>query len=251
MKKNLLSITCIVFMPLLLWSQDESLVVRNVLAKVLDEEGKVIEIFYTLEDELLEDKDYVVTLYGVFDNSSRKRLFKVEGDVGDSVRVGNNRIVWFAEQEFPRFRGEIYFEVRAIRAFDILRPEPGTVIKRGNYFTFEWFGEGSNNDQLLLELYQNKILVDTLATVDSENHYRWKVPNNNPIGTGFQLKMTGTELTGIEAFSEPFTIKRKIPLAIPIGALSAAVITGVVILFLPDGGTDRQPLPPPIDPDDP
>ncbi|MEM6767275.1 MAG: Ser-Thr-rich GPI-anchored membrane family protein [Bacteroidota bacterium] len=251
MKKNLLSITCLVFMPLLLWSQDESLVVRNVLAKVLDEEGKVIEIFYTLEDELLEDKDYVVTLYGVFDNSSRKRLFKVEGDVGDSVRVGNNRIVWFAEQEFPRFRGEIYFEVRAIRAFDILRPEPGTVIKRGNYFTFEWFGEGSNNDQLLLELYQNKILVDTLATVDSENHYRWKVPNNNPIGTGFQLKMTGTELTGIEAFSEPFTIKRKIPLAIPIGALSAAVITGVVILFLPDGGTDRQPLPPPIDPDDP
>ena len=57
MKKNLLSITCLVLMPLLLWSQDESLVVRNVLAKVLDEEGKVIEIFYTLEDELLEDKD--------------------------------------------------------------------------------------------------------------------------------------------------------------------------------------------------
>ena len=49
-------------MPLLLWSLNESLVVRNVLAKVLDEEGKRIEIFYTLEDELLEDKDYVVTL---------------------------------------------------------------------------------------------------------------------------------------------------------------------------------------------
>ena len=118
MKKILLSITCLVFTPLLLWSQNESLVVRNVLAKVLDEEGKRIEIFYTLEDELLEDKDYVVTLYGVFDNQSRKRLFKVEGDIGDSVKVGNNRIVWFVDQEYPRFRGEIYFEVRAIKTIE-------------------------------------------------------------------------------------------------------------------------------------
>ncbi len=240
-----------VFTPLLLWSQNESLVVRNVLAKVLDEEGKRIEIFYTLEDELLEDKDYVVTLYGVFDNQSRKRLFKVEGDTGDSVKVGNNRIVWYADQEYPRFRGEIYFEVRAIRAFDILKPEEGTVLKRGNYFTFEWFGEGSSNDQLLLELYQNKILVDTIAVVESKNHNRWRIPNNNPIGTGFQLKITGTELTGIDAFSEPFTIKRKIPIAIPIGAITAAVITGVIILFIPEGGPELEPLPPPIDPDNP
>lgn len=223
------------------------LIVSNVIANVLDENGQLLEIYYNLEDKALEGRYYIVNLYGVFDGS-KKQLTNVTGDVGDSVQVGNNKIVWSAKDEYPRFRGDIYFEVRVIRAFDMLKPEEGTILKRGNEFTFEWFGEGSNSDSLLLELYQNKVLIATLDTVYGETRYTWKVPNRNPVGEGFELKITGTERTGIDAFSKPFTIKRKIPLAIQFASLGIGVVAGTLALIL-GGDPPQEELPPPVDPE--
>ncbi len=242
MKRNILLLWLISLSISVLAQSD--LYVGGVTANVLDADGKLIEIFYNLEDRALEDRYYIVTLYGVFDNT-KKQLTNVSGDVGDSVRVGNNKIVWDAAEEYPRLRGDVYFEVRVVRAFDMLKPEEGTVLKRGNEFTFEWFGEGSNSDSLLLELYQNKVLIATLDTVYGETHYLWKVPIRNPVGEGFQLKITGTEATNIEAFSKEFTIKRRIPLAVQLSGLGIAVIAGTLALILDGGGPGETDLPPP------
>lgn len=223
-------------------------VVDNVLAKVIDEEGREVEIFYTLEDEAPEAEYYRVSVFGLFDGR-RYNLTRLQGDVGDSVRVGNNKIVWNAFDEFPRFRGDIEFEVQVLRTFQILHPVPGTVMKRGNVFTFDWFGGESQSDILTLELFQNKILIDTLGVSNKSLAYDWKVPKRNLVGEGFQLKITGTDRTGIEAFSPEFAIKRKIPLAVQIGVPVAAAITAAILSLLSAPG-EEGPLPPPLLPDE-
>ena len=216
--------------------------VSDVRAEALDEEGRSVEIFYTLEDDVEIPTSYKVTLYGVFGNNKRA-LYSVIGDVGDSIRVGTNRIIWQADKEFPRFKGNIFFEVRVVRNFMILKPEANVVMKRGKNYRFEWFGEGSYSDELMLVLYQYNSPIDTIAVVENAVAYTWDIPKRTKLGDSYQLRISGTNKTNIVAFSRPFSIKRKIPLIVPIGsALAAGVAAGVVLIGRPP--TDG-PLPEP------
>lgn len=235
-----LSLLLLLFFPAALSGQS----IHDVRAEAQDAEGRIIEIYYTLVDDIDVPTTYKVDLYGVYGDVKRL-LFRVDGEVGDSIRVGTNKITWYADQEFPRFKGNISFEVRAVRNFMILKPDAGVVMKRGKNYTFEWFGEGSTTDDLTLLLYQYNTLEDTIATSVGKTRYTWKIPKKTPIGDGYQIRIQGTPATNIDAFSRSFEIRRNIPLIVQVGSAMAAAGTAAFFIFVKPPTEPDSPLPEP------
>lgn len=214
---------------------------RDIRAEALDAEGRKIEIYYTLEDDVVVPTTYKVTLYAVIDNN-RTQLYRVSGDIGDSVAVGSNRIVWDADLEYPRLRANVAFEIRVVSNFVIFKPERDVTMKRKNQYTFEWFGEGSTTDSLKLELYQYNTKVTDLDRVFGNFYYTWDIPGKIAPGDEYQLKITGTDQTKIVAFSNKFNIRRKVPLLAKVGVLTLGA-AAIAAALLTDIFTGRDPLP--------
>ncbi len=218
----------------------------NVSTKV---DGEFITIFYTVTDnEEMEGRSYIVELFAIINQRDTLKLEELEGDVG-IVYAGEHYIQWNVRKEFERFRGTIVFEVRVTPVFVITRPvtETAPLIRgRGNFI--KWYGGGSHNDLLTLELYKNQELVAVIDTVQDDNKYLWRVPPNTKVGKGFQIRIVGTGKTGIDQYSDYFVIRRKIPLWAQIAPILAAVGVGTYfILNPPEPGIEK--LPPPLNPD--
>ena len=208
--------------------------------------GEVVYIDYVLaQSESVEA--YNVSLYALID-SFKVQLEQVSGDVGDQVFAGSKRIVWDAISEYPRFNGEIEFEVRVIPAFFILKPGTGLVLKRGESYGFEWYGAGSNADTLQLDLLNENQYLNRIGNVVNTNTYRWTVPMKTKPGSNFQIKVTGTPRTGIMGLSPTFTIKRRLPLMLKVRPLVGLGALAAILLW-PE--PKPQPLPPPCAPSDP
>lgn len=219
---------------------------QQILSVHAEARGEVVYIDYVLEqNESIEA--YKVGVYAILD-SFVVQLDSVSGDVGDQVYAGSNRIVWDAISEYPRFDGEIEFEIRVIPAFFILRPRPNIILKRGTTYTFEWYGAGSNADSLQLDLLRESQFDGHIGTALNTNTYRWDIPAKTKPGSNFQVKVTGSSRTGITGISPTFTIKRKTPLMLKVGPI-VALGTLAAILLWPE--PDPVPLPPPCDPGDP
>lgn len=217
--------------------------ISNVEAYVV---GDSVLVKYNLNDPSPE-RTYSIRLYGIFENDT-SLLRKTSGSVGDSIQTGEHEILWNAIEELGRFRGDMKFMVRALPAFYITNPEEGQIVKRTNPITFAWYGANSDQDALLIELYQYDEKLDTLAQVSYAGKYTWKVPRSLKPDKGYRIKVTGTERTGIESFSNSFTVKRKIPVYWIVGP--ALVAVGGVTALLIANGNKKQPLPPPLlDPD--
>ncbi|MEZ4827507.1 MAG: Ser-Thr-rich GPI-anchored membrane family protein [Bacteroidia bacterium] len=172
------------------------------------------------------------------------RLTKVYGDIGDSISVGDHSVVWNAIGESGRFRGPVKFRVRAIPSFLINDPREDLTAKRGNPFTFSWYGGNSYLDDLSLVLYQYDNALDTIHVVTQADKYTWQVPDDLPPGKGYRVRIVGTGKTGIDVFTHDFIIARKIPLYYII-APAAALVGGTAAFLV----LRRKELPPPIDPE--
>lgn len=205
--------------------------------------GDSLKITYSLLDPS-EERTYRIDLFAVTKNDTIL-LEKVSGEVGDTIRVGEHTVLWDAIGELGRYRGPISFLVRAIPSFLINDPEPGLKLKRGNPFTFTWYGGNSNIDDLSLVLYQYDNALDTIKVVENANQFTWQVPEDTPLGKGYRVKITGTSKTGIDAFTHDFMIVRRVPLYYII-APAAALVGGTVAFLI----LKRKPLPEPIKPDE-
>lgn len=225
------------------WAGIRAQAIKSVSAEA---RGEVVYIDYVL-DQGAGAEVYKVSLYAILD-SFTVQLEKVSGDIGDQVYAGSNRIVWDAISEYPRFDGEIEFEVRVIPAFFILKPDPGLILKRGTSYVFEWYGAGSNADSLRLDLLRENEYESQIGEALNSNTYRWNIPGKTKPGSNFQLKVTGTARTGITGLSPTFTIKRKTPILLKVGPIVALGALGAILLW-PE--PDPEPLPPPCDPSDP
>ena len=237
-------ITLILFLYLLQGNWGFGQQIRDIRAEVKDIEGRQVEISYVLEDLTNKEVTYKVDLY-IINNGKRDRLYSVSGGVGDSIYAGAHKILWKADQEFSRYQGYISFEVRAVKNFMILEPSLNVIMRRGKNYTFEWFGEGSISDTLMLELYQFNTRVDSIARVIGSNQYTWEIPRRTPPGEDYQLRIYGKNNPSIDAKSKKFIIKRQLPLALQIGAgvLAAGIVTAII--FLPDDTPGNNKLPPP------
>ncbi len=235
-----------VLLFLLLAGFSGELYAQSILSVHAEARGEVVYIDYVLaQSESVEA--YKVSLYAIMD-SFTVQLEKVSGDVGDQVYAGSKRIVWDAISEYPRFDGEIEFEVRVIPAFFILKPGTDLVLKRGESYAFEWYGAGSNADTLQLDLLHENQYMDRIGNVVNANTYRWNVPMKTKPGSSFQLKVTGTPRTGIVGISPTFTIKRRLPLMLKVGPIVGLGALAAILLW-PE--PKPEPLPPPCDPNDP
>ncbi len=233
-------LTCIII------SVGRSQTVRDITAEVEDSEGRIVEISYTLEDNISVAADYKVDLYIVYENNRKQLLYNVSGAIGNKIKVGTHRILWKADEEFTRFRGNVKFEIRAVRNFMILKPDTEITLRRGKNYTFEWFGEGSTTDTLVLELYQFNTPVDTLDTIWGDYTYTWDIPKNISPGEEYQLLIKGVNQSNINAFTEKFRIKRQFPVFLQIGTgVIAAGLGAVVYFILNQEGDPILPTPPP------
>jgi hypothetical protein len=236
-----------IFLYILGFQLAYSQLIRDVHAEVKDTEGRIVEISYTLEDNIANVTAYYkVDLYLVYGENERQLLYNVNGAVGDSIRVGVHRILWKADDEFTRFKGNVRFEIRAVRNFMILKPDSEITLRRGKNYTFEWFGEGSTTDTLVMELYQFNTPVDTLDVIWGEYTYTWDIPKKLSPGEEYQLRIKGINDSNIDAFSETFRIKRQFPvfLQITTGVLAAGIGTVVYFILNQEEETDL-PTPPP------
>lgn len=206
-------------------------------------DGEYVTIFYTLVDgEEMEGRLYDVSLYAIINQTDTVALQEVDGDVGE-IAAGEHFIQWNVKQEFDRFRGTVAFEVRASPLFVITRPIAGSVFKRGGSYFLKWYGGGSHSDSLRIELFRDGEFVAVIDTVADETKTLWRIPPRMKAGNDFQLHIEGTEKTGIDEYSDYFTIRRKIPLWAQLAPL--AVAAAVLVGLLPSEPSGSGPLPPP------
>lgn len=220
------------------WAQP----VRDVKAEVLRDS---VRITYKLNDADPE-RLYQVQLMAIRGQDTLP-LTRVRGGVGDSLRAGTHMVMWQARAEWGRYRGPVRFVVQAVPAFAFLAPVKKETLKRDKPYTFKWYGGNSTLDTLRLELYQYDKRIGPVAIVEQKGQYTWKVPTGLKPGEGYRLKFTGTARSGLDTFTPPFTVVRKVPLYAMI-VPPAAVVTGLVSFLI----LRRRPLPgPPGDPGDP
>jgi len=165
--------------------------------------------------------------------------------LGELITPGSYEVSWNALAELTRLQADVNFYITAVPSFFVDNPVEGQKVVLGNPITFQWFGGNSYLDEMTLELYQYDTPIDTITTVSESSQYTWKVPKTVKPGAGYKMKFTGTSKTGIESFSNNFVIKRNTPLW-AILAPAGAIIAGTAAYFL----FFREPLPPPLSPDD-
>ena len=197
-----------------------------------------VQLRYTLSDTV-DGRWYHVSLKGIIEKDTLV-LSALSGDVGDSIQVGQHLITWDALAEFGRFRGSISFYLEVVPQFQMLYDQTPGSVKRGAPLPVVWYGGNSEEDQVTLVLYRYDDAVDTLTTVTQTDRYTWRVPNDVSPGSGYRIRVQGTDRTGIDDYTGSFAIKRRWPLWAIIAP--AAAVAGVVTVWLL---TRRQPLPTP------
>lgn len=206
------------------------------------EEGK-IKIGYTLSGQSTDR--YEVTLFSSVDNFETP-LTLVEGDVGKDIVPGDEKtITWDARNELGEFKGNLSLKLKTrfipFMVFDI---ELGETFRRGKSQDISWQPD-STLQNIKLELYQSDLKVQDIEVVKFGNIYTWNLPKILNLGLNYKIKGLGEN--GRFAYSEPFMVKRKIPLLfwiLPAGA----VITTVLILTSTDSTEGDNWIPEPIGP---
>lgn len=244
LKYILLLAVCSVFLD----AQGQSL--KNIRAET---KGELVVITYDLEAPQA-DQTFNIKLYASHDNY-RTPLKFVSGDVGEGISPGTNkRLEWDAKNEVQNFNGNITFEVRASMAMPAItfqNPSRDTDFKRGKTYQITWDG-GAANKNYELELYRNGVKQQTLGTAENNRRYTWSIPTTVDNGKNYSIKLIDGSKTVAE--SQPFAIKRKIPLGLKIIPMAVGVGAGIYFILNSDTEPiietpvdDSLPLPPPPD----
>ncbi len=177
-------------------------------------------------------------------------LLYVRGDVGKNVVPGRNkRMEWGAKKEIGVFDNTLAFKVEATLTFSpmvLKNPAKATVWRRGKGHDIAWAG-GVENESLQLELWKDSTLSFIITRTANQGNYDWQVPVALAPGDDYKIRLASVAAPTNFRFSEPFSVRRKIPLAakfIPLG-LAAAVGTWLLVRRLSEPA--EPDLPPPDD----
>lgn len=192
--------------------------------------GDNVLVYYDLIDTV-KSRTYTINLYSSRDTFVTP-LVKVEGDLGLEVKPGRNRkITWKAKEELGAdFEGKVGLEVRGKLYVPFIRFQgfkDHIVRKRGVPFDIVWSG-GRSTSLINFELLKGDKLVavphaNVAATVGKVT---LKIPNNIKPGDNYRFRIVDSKNKDDVVYTDPFTVKRKIPLlvkAIPL------VIGGYVV----------------------
>lgn len=218
--------------------------VRDVSATPIPGTDKVT-VGYTLADTL-PSRLFRVTIVAATPEGLIP-LTALEGTFGDSIPTGTHTATWDAYADWGRFDGEVRIQVQAVPMFRFELPRKRVSVKRDEPIYFAWYGDNSSLDELRVELYQYDKRVDTLTLLVNKANFTWQVPTDLKPGNGYRIRLVGTPLSGIDAYSREFTIQRKVPLAYLYagGGVLAAGIVGLIVLL--NERIDNPPDPNTID----
>lgn len=195
--------------------------------------GDKVVVHYNLDDTNTS-RQYLVNLFTSKDNFTAP-LTRVTGDVGTEVKPGKDRkITWDVTKELGAFKGDLSFEVRGrifvpfVRLTDF---SEGKEFKRGKNYPITWTS-GNKSGQVNIELFNEKNeRVWGESNLPNSERFDWFVPNVAK-GEGYRLKFTNAKDRNDIQYSNPFSIKPKVPLVVKIGGLA---IVGAAVVFLTGG----------------
>lgn len=192
-------------------------------------DNKVV-VHYDLQDEKTE-RTYLVNLFSSQDNFT-KELTKVSGDVGTEVKPGmDKKIVWDITKELGSYKGDMTFEVRGriyVPFVKLNELEAGKIFKRGKSYPLTWTS-GNLSGQVNIELYKGTTRISGDNNQPNVGKFDWSVPGNAKSGNDYQLRFTNTKDRNDVVYSQPITIKPKIPLAVK--ALGVVAVGGLIFIL--------------------
>ena len=209
--------------------------------------GDLVEIYYDLKDEN-PDHSYILSLYSSRDNYIQP-LQAVDGDIGIDVKVGGNKhIIWKAKEELGEsYNGAIALELKGslyVPFIEMAGIQEGQTFKRGKPYDVVWTG-GRGDNILNFELYQGESLVGTFEERPNTGNTIFEIPTKIKPGEDYRLRISDTRNRDEVVFTNSFSVKRKIPLGIKIGAAFAiGALTGYLINELKPTVEPEIPEPP-------
>ena len=208
--------------------------------------GESLNIYYDLRDTVAGHL-YTINAYSSTDNFVNP-LTKVSGDLGHQVKPGlNKKIVWKAKEELgSQFEGKVGLEIRGkvFIPFILLKNfSEYKVFKRLRKYPITWSG-GTTRNVLNFDLIRNEKVVYTFAGIGNDGNYDLLFPKETRPGKNYYLRISDSKNRDEVVFTEKFTIRRKLPLALKVLPVVAA---GAIIYFLlPD--PPPEDIPPPVEP---
>ena len=209
--------------------------------------GETLNVYYDLLDSV-SGHTYTVRVYSSRD-SYTDPVTKITGDVGQEVKPGVNRkITWSAREELgPDFEGKISLQVRGklyVPFIHFDRFKEHEEYKKGKQFDILWKG-GRPSSLLNFELERDgKFVQAPFTNVPNLGKYTAKIPASVKPGSGYRFKIADSKNKEEYIYTNEFTVKRKLPLAV---TLAPVVVVGGVGLFLyltSEKDIEDPPLPP-------
>jgi hypothetical protein len=195
--------------------------------------GRNVVVHYTLDDGANSNRQFLVQLYSSQDNFSVP-LTKVTGDVGSEVSSGvDKKIVWDITKELGNYKGTLSLELRGrvyvpfVKIKDIREEQ---VFKRGKNYPVNWTS-GNLSGQVNIELFnEDEERIWGENNVPNVGKFDWYIQGNIKKGSNYRLKFTNAKDRNDVVYSQPFTIKPKIPFIVKAGGVMVvAAVVGVVI----------------------
>jgi hypothetical protein len=202
-----------------------------------------INIYYDLKDTVAGHL-YTIYVYASLDNFVNP-LTKIRGDLGLQVRPGFNRKITInAKEELgAAFEGKVGFQVQGklfvpfitMKNFADLKS-----FKRTRKYTVTWSG-GTTRNILNFDLYRGEKVRHTFAGIANLGHYDLVLPKNIRPGKNYYFRISDSKNKEEVIITEPFAVKRKIPLLLKAAGVVAAAFA--IKLSIPEE-TEIIPGPP-------
>ena len=202
-----------------------------------------VNLYYDLADSD-PSRGYTIKVFSSKDNYITA-LEKVSGDVGLEVKVGGNRkIVWNAKEELgPDFNGKVALEVRGRIYIPFIRLDNMyESMKRGKPYKVTWTG-GTQQNILNFDLYKGESKVTSFPNVSNVGYNTFVLPTSVKPSKDYRFIITDTRNKDQIVLSEPFAVKRKVPLLLKVVPV---ILLGGAIAALSKGtsGPENIPNPP-------
>jgi len=215
--------------------------------------GRNVVVHYNIDDGANSKRQFLVQLFSSQDNFTTP-LTRVSGDVGTDIAAGiDRRITWDITKELGAFKGDVSLELRGrvyVPFAMIQSISADQVFKRGKNYPLNW-KSGNLSGQVHIELFnENDERIWGENNVSNVGKYDWFIPSGVKKGKNYRLKFTNARDRNDIVYSDPFTIKPRIPFLVKVGGV---LVVGAAVQFLllkkdnPESGNSsfQKPLDPP------
>jgi hypothetical protein len=219
----------------------QSVPAQDLQIKFTEFKDNKVVLHYDLRDSVM-GRFYTIRLYSSKDNYLNP-LEKVAGDVGLEVRPGIDRkIAWDARKELGvLFDGRVSLEIRGRMFIPFINTESINlykVFKRKRKYNITWSG-GTSQNILNFDLYNGDEKILSYPNLANVGTYILEFPTYVRTGKNYRFRISDTKNKEDVVYTQPFRIKRKIPLLVKVVPM---VVAGAALYWvLNKEGTSADP----------